>query len=88
MPGTERSNSCAPISPELSRRALLVGGACTLGAALLWPRKAWAAGEPGWLEAARTSPLVYVSLLKDGGESRCHGEVWFFLDGSDVVLDR
>jgi hypothetical protein len=30
---------------------------------------------------------VYVSpLLKDGSESRCHGEVWFFVDGGDVVL--
>ncbi len=87
MPGNERSDSRLRISPELSRRELLVAGGCALGAALLWPRAARAAGEAAWLEAARTSPLVYVSpLLKDGSESRCHGEVWFFVDGGDVVL--
>jgi len=87
MPGTERSTSSMRISPELSRRELLVAGACALGAVALWPRSAFATSEPAWLAAAKTSPLVYVSpLLKDGGESRCHGEVWFFVDGGDVVL--
>ena len=87
MPGPERSISCTRISPELSRRELLVAGACALGAATLWPRYAFAADEPAWLAAAKTSPLVYVSpLLADGRESRCHGEVWFFVDGGDVVL--
>ena len=87
MPGPERSTSCTRISPELSRRELLVAGACALGAAALWPRRAFAAGEAAWLEAAKTSPLVYVSpLLKDGRESRCHGEVWFFVDAGDIVL--
>ena len=87
MPGRERSISCARTSPELSRRELLIAGACALGAAAFWPRRSWAADEPAWLAAARTSPLVYVSpLLKDGSESRCHGEVWFFVDGGDVVL--
>ena len=43
--------------------------------------------ETAWLAAAKTSPLVYVSpLLASGAESRCHGEVWFFVDGGDVVL--
>lgn len=87
MPGPERSPSCARISPELSRRELLVAGACALGAAALWPRTAFSAGDAAWLEAAKTSPLVYVSpLLSDGSESRCHGEVWFFVDAGDVVL--
>ena len=87
MPGPERSISCTRISSELSRRELLLASACALGAAALWPRNAWAASQTGWLEAARSSPLVYVSpLLKDGSESRCHGEVWFFVDGADVVL--
>ena len=67
MPGPERLPSCTRISPELSRRELLVAGACALGAAALWPRFAFAADEPAWLAAARTSPLVYVSpLLADG----------------------
>ncbi|MDG2335400.1 MAG: hypothetical protein P8Q97_14345 [Myxococcota bacterium] len=38
-------------------------------------------------EALDTSPLVYISpLLADGKESRCHGEVWFFVDGGSVVI--
>ena len=37
--------------------------------------------------ALSESPLVYISpLLKKGGESRCHGEVWFFVDEGDVVI--
>ena len=72
---------------ELSRRELLVGGALAFGAAALWPGIARSAADPSWLEVARTSPLVYVSPLhSDGKESRCHGEVWFFVDGGDVVL--
>ena len=80
---------------ELSRRELLVGGVFALGAAALLPRGAFAAGPPAtfaatstsWLEVAKTSPLVYVSPLTKGGkESTCHGEVWFFVDGGDVVL--
>jgi hypothetical protein len=87
MPGPRRSTSCTKISPELSRRELLLAGACALGTAAFWPRHAFAADEPAWLAAARVSPLVYVSpLLKDGAESRCHGEVWFFVDAGDVVL--
>jgi hypothetical protein len=71
---------------ELTRRELIVSGALTFGAAVLTPRTLLAA-EPDWLAAAKTSPLVYVSPLKqDGTESRCHGEVWFFVDGGDVVL--
>ena len=37
--------------------------------------------------ALESSPLVYVSPIKsDGGESSCHGEVWYSLDGTDVEL--
>ena len=37
--------------------------------------------------ALAQSPLVYISpLLKKGAESRCHGEVWFFVDEGDVVI--
>ena len=37
--------------------------------------------------ALAKSSLVYVSPLHpDGSESRCHGEVWFFVDDGDVVL--
>ena len=87
MPGPERSTPRTRMPLELSRRELLVAGAYALGAASFWPRRAWAAGEAAWLEAARKSPLVYVSpLLANGSESRCHGEVWFFVDGGDIVL--
>jgi hypothetical protein len=72
---------------DLTRRELLLGGACALGAAALWPQRAFAVTDAAWLAAAKTSPLVYVSpLLANGSESRCHGEVWFFEDGGDVVL--
>jgi hypothetical protein len=72
---------------ELSRRELLIGGALAFGAVALLPRSASAAAGPSWLEAAKTSALVYVSpLSKDGKESTCHGEVWFFVDGGDVVI--
>jgi hypothetical protein len=87
MPGPRRSISCTKTSPELTRRELLVAGAFALGAVSLWSRGALAADEPAWLAAAKKSPLVYVSpLLADGKESRCHGEVWFFVDGGDIVL--
>ncbi len=37
--------------------------------------------------AARASPLIYVSpLTRDGSESRCHGEVWFAMDGDDLLV--
>lgn len=71
---------------ELTRRELLRAGALTLGAVALAPRALFAA-ESSFLATAKTSPLVYVSpLTKDGAESRCHGEVWFFVDGNDVVI--
>ncbi len=72
---------------ELTRRELLVTGACALGATALWPRMAHAQAPASWLDVAKRSPLAYISpLTKDGGESRCHGEVWFFVDGGDVVI--
>ncbi len=84
---SKSSNSFARTPAGLSRRELLLAGACALGAAAVWPRGVFAAPAPTWLEVAQKSPLVYVSpLLADGAESRCHGEVWFFVDGGDVVL--
>jgi len=60
---------------------------------LLWPRAGAAREEtpsplsPEVLRALSESPYVYVSPLRsDGGESRCHGEVWFaWIDGSVVL---
>ena len=76
---------------EFGRRALLKRGGILLAAAAL-PFGRARAEEAFRLTAGTTqvlarSPLVYVSPLKsDGAESRCHGEVWYFVDGDDVVL--
>jgi hypothetical protein len=75
----------------LTRREFVRGATVLLGAAALPLPLAFAAethGLPGITsEALDQSPLVYVSPLKsDGAESKCHGEVWFFHDGGDVVL--
>jgi hypothetical protein len=61
---------------------------------LLWPLARSARAEkssplsPEVLRALSESPYVYVSPLRsDGGESRCHGEVWFaWIDGAVVVI--
>ncbi|MCX2979590.1 twin-arginine translocation signal domain-containing protein [Halieaceae bacterium IMCC14734] len=71
----------------ITRRQLLQTSAALVAAAAL-PRLASAyqvsaAGKAALAE----SPLVYISPLKsDGEESRCHGEVWFFVDGGDVII--
>jgi hypothetical protein len=71
------------------RREVLIGGGLLLGGLLL-PRAARpAAALPSAETAAALEKrrLVYISpLLRDGKESRCHGEVWYFLDGADVVI--
>jgi hypothetical protein len=65
-----------------------------VGACLVWiglPLRARGA-EPAptgpLRRALESSPYVYVSPLKrDGGESRCHAEVWFaWLDGGVVLI--
>ena len=80
--------------PQLTRRDFLAGATAT-AAALLVPRRSLAepaaAGATGLSEAARSaaakSPLIYVSPLKsDGSESLCHGEVWFAMDGDDLMV--
>ena len=80
-------------TPEhlLSRREMLGASAVAVGTlALGWPAQAdetkFVLPEPT-LGALKQSPFVYVSPLKStGGESRCHGEVWYFEDGGDAVL--
>lgn len=74
-----------------SRREVLAAGATLLGG-LAWTRSVPAA-EPSWSLPAATraaldeSPWVYVSPLhRDGRESSCHGEVWYFVDDSAVVI--
>ncbi len=79
---------------RVSRRQALKDGGLLLGALALSAPLAGLArasspdgpGAPS-RELLASSPLVYVSpLLADGSESRCHGEVWFFGDGEDVVV--
>ena len=79
-----------PFDPRMSRRQLLVSAAAGLGALVL-PGRMGAADDfalPDATKAALSgSPLVYISPLHhDGRESRCHEEVWYFVDGGDVVI--
>ncbi len=75
-----------------SRRELLLGAGAALGALALPLGRARAEQEPFGLpqatrDALGASSLVYVSPLKpDGGESTCHGEVWFTTQDEDVLL--
>jgi len=76
---------------QWTRRQVLIGAGLVTGSLVAPVRRGWA--EDAWMlpEAARRaladSALVYVSpLLADGRESRCHGEVWFFVDEGDVVV--
>ena len=74
-----------------SRRQVLGTGGVLLAASALpfGVRAADPAFTPptDTLRALDASPLVYVSpLRKNGSESRCHGEVWFFHDKGDVVI--
>jgi hypothetical protein len=74
------------------RRELLEGAGLLLGALVLG-RRAQAQDPPAFAlpadarSALEKAPLVYISPLKsNGAESRCHGEVWYFVDGGDVVI--
>jgi hypothetical protein len=76
----------------LTRRALLRAGALAVGVAALAPRRLWARDESYALPKPvvaqlESGKLVYVSpLKKDGSESTCHGEVWYFWDQDAVVI--
>jgi hypothetical protein len=91
--GSREESSMAERSGErfLTRRRFLALGAMGAAAWALSGTRAARALAFELPQAARdalaASPLVYVSpLKKDGGESTCHGEVWFVQDGKDVVL--
>jgi hypothetical protein len=79
------------VEGAITRRHLLIGSGALAGSLLFAPRVLRADDayslDVATVEALRTSPLVYVSpLSKKGVESRCHGEVWFFLDRGGVVI--
>jgi hypothetical protein len=73
----------------LTRRQLMLATAASGGLALLSRPaigKAYTLPAPT-RQALAESPLVYISPLKSGGEeSRCHGEVWFYVDRGDVIV--
>lgn len=78
-------------SSSWSRRELLRGAGLLWGSVSLWPRLGFGEERYALSESTKlalgSSRLVYLSPLHaDGRESRCHGEVWFFQDGSDVVV--
>jgi hypothetical protein len=75
---------------KFTRRQVVLGAAGTVGGLALAPlalnASAYVLPENA-RKALRESPLVYISPLKtDGEESRCHGEVWYYVDGDDVCV--
>jgi len=81
----------SPLVSQLSRRRFLESSAAGLLLAALGPaallRADTSALGPAHRKAMAESPLVYVTPLRsDGGESRCHAEVWFVADGDDILV--
>jgi hypothetical protein len=69
-----------------SRRTLIVASAAALVVGSVRAR-----GAPARADALRSalddSDLIYITPLKgDGSESRCHAEVWFAFDGTNVYV--
>jgi hypothetical protein len=86
------TGSGSPITvraPSIHRRSFVVGAAASL-AAMAWPIgvRAEAGADDSALEKALAgSYVVYLSPLKsDGSESFCHAEVWYVMDGDDVLV--
>ncbi len=70
-------------------RRLFLKGAVLSAAALLWPARGVRASPAEPIQRLlEQSEFVYVSPLgRKGGESRCHGEVWYaWLDGTVVLI--
>jgi hypothetical protein len=76
----------------ISRREFLCGAAALSGVALLPASVAWPSDAKFQLSndaqaAIAKSQLIYITPIKsDGGESACHGEVWFYADGEDLLV--
>ena len=69
------------------RRALLVAAAGGVSVLALPQMVSGYSMPAAAIRALGESPLVYISPLQSSGEeSSCHGEVWFFVDGGDVVV--
>jgi hypothetical protein len=72
---------------EFTRREVVLAATGGLAASMVGVR-AQAFTLPGETRAAMVeSALVYISPLKSNAEeSRCHGEVWYYADGDDVLV--
>ena len=80
---------------QLDRRSFIsmtLSTSAVAAAAVLLPRPLRADGHQSAmvrtaLDAAAKSPLIYISPLRSGGgESTCHGEVWFVKQGDDLLV--
>jgi hypothetical protein len=83
------------MNEQLDRRSFIsmaLSTSAVAAASLLLPRPLRADGHhsamvQAALDAASKSPLIYVSPLQNsGGESTCHGEVWFAKEGDDLLV--
>jgi hypothetical protein len=81
-----------PALMPVSRRRFLEGAVALSGALLLPAGSGWAKdGDYAISKEAKaaieSSPLIYITPIRsDGSESRCHGEVWFASEGSDLLV--
>jgi len=87
--GPTSTTSPQPTTAALTRRELIVAGGALIGGLALAPalHAQGAKLSKSTLAALGESRIVYLSPLHpDGAESTCHGEVWFFVDGGDVIV--
>ncbi|HET6472259.1 MAG TPA: hypothetical protein VFG38_10480, partial [Pseudomonadales bacterium] len=70
----------------INRRDLLSFSCLALAAAPFQLRAAAALPE-ATLKSLRDSQTIYITPLRKGGvESKCHAEVWFAYDGTDIFV--
>ena len=69
----------------ISRRQSLVFGGSALTLPMWTSARAAFTNRSATAAALDDSDLIYLTPLKsDGTESRCHAEIWYHFDGSDV----
>jgi hypothetical protein len=70
----------------MNRRDLLTFS-CLVFAAAPLPLRAAPTLPPATLKSLGGSQTIYITPLKKGGaESKCHAEVWFTYDGTDIFV--
>jgi len=72
---------------EFTRREVVLAAAGGVAASVVGVgARAFSLSEEA-RQAMVESPLVYISPLKSNAEeSSCHGEVWYYTDGDDVLV--